>query len=59
MDGKSPIGCLSLNRRRRKKSDMTTKEIIAVIILSILANRAIEEMEWLIFTLWEKAKRRK
>ena len=38
---------------------MKTKEIIVVIILSILANRAIEEMEWLIFALWEKAKRRK
>ena len=38
---------------------MTTKEIISVIILSILANRTIEELEWLIFTMWEKAKRRK
>lgn len=38
---------------------MTTKEIISVIILSILANRAIEELEWMIFTMWEKAKRRK
>lgn len=38
---------------------MTTKEIIEIVILSILANRAIEELEWLIFTMWEKAKRRK
>lgn len=38
---------------------MTTKEIIKVIILSVLANRAIEELEWIIFTMWEKAKRRK
>ena len=42
-----------------RRLHMTTKEIIAVIIISILANRAIEELEWLIFTLWEKAKRRK
>lgn len=38
---------------------MTTKEIIAVVILSILVNRAIEELELMIFTMWEKAKRRK
>ena len=38
---------------------MTTKVIIVVIILSILANRAIEELEWMIFTMWEKAKRKK
>lgn len=37
---------------------MTAKEIIAVIILSILANRAIEELECLVYTLWEKARRK-